>query len=228
MNKSESIAALASALAKAQPAIEGATKDKNNPAFRSKYADLASVTEAIASPLASHGLSYVQVSHDRENAAVIETIILHSSGEWLGCGPVAVPVSKHDAHGFGSALTYARRYSLSSAFGVVPEDDDGNGAARAAPKTGAITPTTGAWESQSPDMQDALQQFAREINNLVASGAAKAAVDAIDAKESSWWQDEMAKVAFWTLLDSKTRSTLKRAKEEAGMLKAAAKHKEAA
>lgn len=133
MNMSPTITKLAAALAKAQPLIEGASKDKNNPAFRSKYADLASVTEAIGPALAANGLSYVQISHDKENAATIETIILHESGEWMGCGPVSVPVTKSDAHGFGSALTYARRYSLAPAFGVVPEDDDGNAAAKNPP-----------------------------------------------------------------------------------------------
>lgn len=132
MDKSESITKLAAAMAKAQPKIDGARKDRNNPAFKSKYADLSSVTEAIA-PIAEHGLSYVQVSHNLADAAGVETVILHESGEWLSCGIVPVPVSKHDAHGFGSALTYARRYSLAAAFGVTPEDDDGNAAAQAAP-----------------------------------------------------------------------------------------------
>lgn len=139
MNKSESIKELAAAMAKAQPLIQGAKKDRNNPAFKSKYADLSSVTEAIDGAIPAHGLSYVQASHDRENAAAVETIILHASGEWLSCGIVSVPVSKHDAHGYGSALTYARRYSLSAAFGVVPEDDDGTAAAKAPPTTRALT-----------------------------------------------------------------------------------------
>lgn len=134
MQSSDSIKDLASALAKAQAAMGGARKDKNNPAFRSKYADLSSVAEAIDAAIEPHGLSYVQVCHERENAAAVETIILHASGEWMSCGILPVPVTKHDAHGFGSALTYARRYSLSAAFGVVPEDDDGNAAAAAAPR----------------------------------------------------------------------------------------------
>lgn len=134
MQSSETIKDLAAALAKAQASMGGARKDRNNPAFKSKYADLSSVAEAIDAAIEPHGLSYIQASHDRENAAAIETIILHASGQWLSCGVVSVPVTKHDAHGFGSALTYARRYSLSAAFGVVPEDDDGNAAAQAAPR----------------------------------------------------------------------------------------------
>ena len=130
---SESLKELASAFAKAQSEIEGATADKQNPHFRSRYADLGNVVDAIKPAITKHGLSFVQVSHNAESAACIETIILHSSGEWLSCGRVSVPVSKHDAQGYGSALTYARRYSLAAAFGVAPEDDDGNAAAKNAP-----------------------------------------------------------------------------------------------
>jgi hypothetical protein len=64
----------------------------------------------------------------------VETMILHSSGEWICCGILALPVSKKDAQGYGSALTYARRYSLSAAVGVAPEDDDGNAATMAKPR----------------------------------------------------------------------------------------------
>lgn len=151
LNKSETIKELAAALAKAQGEFSGAAKDTANPFFKSKYADLESCVAAIKSPLAKHGLSFVQVSHDAENAAAIETIILHASGEWLSAGTVSCPVSKHDAQGFGSAMTYARRYSLSAAFGIAPEDDDGNAAAKALPaskgkeKTIATFETEAAW-----------------------------------------------------------------------------------
>jgi hypothetical protein len=131
---SESIKSLAAAFCKAQPKIEGAVKDKTNPAFRSKYADLGSVVDAIKPALASEGLSFLQVPHDADSAARIETLLMHASGEWISLGTVTVPVTKLDAQGFGSALTYARRYGLLTAFGVAPEDDDGNAAAAAAPK----------------------------------------------------------------------------------------------
>ena len=133
MNKSDSIAALAAALSKAQAQIEGAIKDSTNPHFKIKYADLSSVVDAIRAPLAANGLAYVQTINQADNAASVSTLIMHASGEWIDCGAIAVPVSKGDAQGYGSALTYARRYSLSAAFGVAPEDDDGNAAAKAAP-----------------------------------------------------------------------------------------------
>ena len=134
MNKSESIAGLAAALAKAQGQMKGAVKDSANPFFKSKYADLASVVEAIRAAFSANGLSYVQTVQSSDLDEVrVETMILHSSGEWISCGVLALPVSKNDAQGYGSALTYARRYSLSAAVGVAPEDDDGNAAVAAKP-----------------------------------------------------------------------------------------------
>ena len=135
MNKSESIKELATSLAKAQGSIKGAIKDSSNPFFKSKYADLASVVEAIRSAFAANGLSYIQtVEPSQADEVRVETMILHTSGEWISCGVLALPVSKVDAQGYGSALTYARRYSLSAAVGVAPEDDDGNAATAAKPK----------------------------------------------------------------------------------------------
>jgi hypothetical protein len=135
MTKSESIAGLAAALAKAQGQMKGAIKDSANPFFKSKYADLASVVEAIRAAFSANGLSYIQTVEPSDKDEVrVETTLLHSSGEWISCGILSLPVSKVDAQGYGSALTYARRYSLSAAVGVAPEDDDGNAASAAKPK----------------------------------------------------------------------------------------------
>lgn len=135
MNKSESVAGLAAALAKAQGQMKGAIKDSANPFFKSKYADLASVVEAIRAAFSANGLSYIQTVEPSEKDEVrVETTLLHSSGEWISCGVLSLPVSKVDAQGYGSVLTYARRYSLSAAVGVAPEDDDGNAASAAKPK----------------------------------------------------------------------------------------------
>ncbi|CAB4183855.1 Essential recombination function protein [uncultured Caudovirales phage] len=135
MNKSESIAGLAAALAKAQGQMKGALKDSANPFFKSRYADLASVVEAIRAAFSANGLSYIQTVEPSDKDEVrVETTLLHSSGEWISCGILSLPVSKVDAQGYGSALTYARRYSLSAAVGVAPEDDDGNAASLAKPK----------------------------------------------------------------------------------------------
>lgn len=205
MNKSDSISNLAAALAKAQPKIEGATKDKTNPHFKSKYADLGSVAEAIAGPLAANGLSYVQTSHDREHAAAIETLILHTSGEWLGCGVVAVPVSKLDAQGFGSALTYARRYSLSAAFGVVPEDDDGNQASKAPPRGSAAEVAHDAMGSQGPEEQEFLRKISVDVVALLDENRDDEAAAHLVAQKL----DNEEKLAIWSLFNSKQRASLK-------------------
>lgn len=134
MNKSESITNLATALAMAQMNIKGAVKDSANPFFKSKYADLSSVVEAIRPAFGQCGLSYIQrIEPSDKDEVRVETVLMHASGEWLSCGVLNLPVSKADAQGFGSALTYARRYSLAAACGVAPEDDDGNAASKNAP-----------------------------------------------------------------------------------------------
>ncbi len=126
---------LHSAMALAFPEIEGATKDSNNPHFKSKYADLASVVAAIKPALAKHGLFFTQYNHPCEGGVSVETTVHHASGESISFGALFVPASKNDAQGFGSALTYCRRYSLMTAFGVAPEDDDGNAASKSAPRS---------------------------------------------------------------------------------------------
>ena len=119
-----------SALVKAQAEIGAALKDSTNPHFKSKYADLASVVAAIKPVAAKHGLGYVQKFHPAEGGVCIETIIVHESGEQIETGPLFVPASKQDAQGYGSAITYTRRYSLQTAFGVPADDDDGYAASQ--------------------------------------------------------------------------------------------------
>jgi hypothetical protein len=126
--RSESIAKIAEALSKAQGEIRGAVKDAANPFFKSKYADLASVMDACKKPLSENGLAIVQFPRTVEGGVEVETMLAHSSGEWM-CESLFLPTAKYDAQGIGSAITYARRYALSSIAGVCPEDDDGNAAA---------------------------------------------------------------------------------------------------
>ena len=127
MNKSESIKELASALCKAQNEMGGAVKGKANPFFKSKYADLSSIIQAIKEPFAKNGLSYTQFPIEKEGRIGIETILMHSSGEWLAQS-FTVQLTKQDAQGAGSAITYCRRYGLQAVAGIPSEDDDGNGA----------------------------------------------------------------------------------------------------
>lgn len=125
MNRSESLTELAKALCKAQAVIEGAAKDKTNPAFRSKYADLAACWDAARAPLTDNGLSVMQFPRLADAGIEIETLILHTSGEWAS-EVLTVPLAKRDAHGVGAAITYGRRFSFCSVVGICPEDDDGN------------------------------------------------------------------------------------------------------
>lgn len=111
--------------------LEAATKTANNPHFKSKYADLPAVIDAIKPHLAKHGLAFMQMPRPSEGGIAIETVLIHSSGDKLSMGVLFVPANKHDAHGYGSALTYARRYALQTCFGLPTEDDDGNAAVKA-------------------------------------------------------------------------------------------------
>lgn len=121
---------IATALVKAQKEFGPALKTSNNPYFTSKYADLATVVEAVIDGLNNNGIALVQKCHESDTGVNVETLLLHESGESLSCGVLHVPASKQDPQGYGSALTYARRYSLMAACGIAPEDDDGNAASR--------------------------------------------------------------------------------------------------
>lgn len=123
---------LIDALALALPKLEGAKKNANNPAFKSKYADLGAVIEAVR-PIAEHGVWFLQETRENDRGAHVETFFI-GHGDKISAGSVFIPAAKDNAHGFGSALTYARRYGLQTAFGLPVEDDDGNAAAAAPPK----------------------------------------------------------------------------------------------
>jgi len=134
MNMSETIGELATALAKAQGQIEAASKDKANPAFRSKYADINALRDVIRQPLADNDLSVVQLPRMNGSYFVeVETMLIHKSGEFIS-ETLRMPLGeKFNAHGVGSALTYCRRYSLSAMLNLAAEDDDGNAAADVQP-----------------------------------------------------------------------------------------------
>jgi hypothetical protein len=157
MPTSPTIAALAAALVKAQSALSGAKKDSTNPHFKTAYADLASVWDACRAPLANAGLSVVQLVSSDATHAIIETILAHSSGEWVS-STLAVPLTKADAQGLGSAITYGRRYALAAIVGVCPADDDGE-AAVARPTQRTVQPATRAQEPDDVPMKHAGDKF---------------------------------------------------------------------
>ena len=134
--------------------IEAATKEATNPHFKSKYADLGAIIGAIKPPLIKHGLFVTQRCQPAEDGVSVETVLQHSSGEKESLGVLYVPANKRDPQGFGSALTYARRYALQTAFCVPVEDDDGNAAAQSAPRAAASPRPTGfITEKQRDDLE---------------------------------------------------------------------------
>jgi hypothetical protein len=165
--------AIASAFVKAQADFGPALKTNTNPHFKSKYAGLDACVEAVIDALHKHGIGLMQRTLSCESGVTVETVFIHTSGETMSSGPLHVPASKNDPQGYGSALTYARRYSLMAACGIAPEDDDGNAASK---------PATYAKPSKpAPRMTD---EAPKQSNG---SRSAKAAVPTNEADEALPW-----------------------------------------
>lgn len=216
MNKSESIQALAEALAKAQGELKNPAFDSQNPHFRSRYASLAAVRDATIPVLSKHGLSVSQLPLCEDGRAGCETVLMHSSGEYMSTS-IMLPVERPTAHGVGSALTYARRYALMAIVGVVgDDDDDGNasvGKAVSRPvgtMSGPITPTDGAWENVPKDRHEPLRSIGNGIIDYFSAGQPSEAYEYFEEQNLS--ADE--KIAIWTMLDSKQRAALKKLHKE--------------
>lgn len=175
MNKSESISALAKALAAAQADMSNATKNAVNPHFKNRYADLAELVNVTRPVLASHGLAVTQWVGFVEGNATVETVLMHESGEWMS-SIAATPVNKKDPQGIGSAITYLRRYSLAAVCNVAQEDDDGNAAATAPARNAEPAPTTETLLAQinSTNDLDALRRVWQQAkrHNLLAGDLA--------------------------------------------------------
>jgi hypothetical protein len=127
LTTSPDIAEIATALAKAQAQMANAIREATNPAFRSKYADLAAVREATNGPLSEHGIACVQAPAVTEQGVSVETRLIHASGQWLACTVGAIP-KDGTPQAIGSCITYLRRYGLLAMAGIAPDDDDGNAA----------------------------------------------------------------------------------------------------
>jgi hypothetical protein len=175
----ENMQKIATALVKAQKAFGPALKSSTNPHFKSRYADLAACVEAVIDALNENGIALVQHSHECADGIIIETIFIHESGEMISGGKLHVPATKQDAQGYGSAMTYARRYSLQAACGIAPEDDDGNNASRAKPKStrtkaeieALITAATSSeqltatWKTLAADERELVRDLAAKHND---------------------------------------------------------------
>jgi hypothetical protein len=159
---------VAAALVKAQKEFGPALKSSSNPHFKSRYADLAACVEAVVEALNNNGIALMQRVSPCDDGVIVETVFIHESGEVINCGQLHVPATKQDAQGYGSALTYARRYSLMAACGIAPEDDDGNSASR--------RPTAPA--QPIPDITDHLAAIEASANSDEMTAAYKSAYDA--------------------------------------------------
>jgi hypothetical protein len=172
----QNVKELATALAKAQAQIKSAMKDSVNPHFKSKYADLSAVWEACREPLTKNGLSVIQTTDFDSGEVWLRTVLLHSSGEQLE-GRYPLRPIKQDPQGFGSAITYARRYCLAALVGVVAdEDDDGNSASQ---RNGHYASTPAARTAEvrgdpGPQTEPAVVQFLKGRNLAIAVPGLKA------------------------------------------------------
>jgi len=191
---------IASALVKAQRGFAPALKTSTNPHFRSKYVDLAGCVEAVVDSLNAAGIALIQRTSQDDTGVTVETVFVHESGEMLECGKLHVPAAKQDPQGYGSALTYARRYSLMAACGIAPEDDDGNAASRQTPKVSA-TKTDLVQQNRLSILAD----VAAAINERMSANDLVGAVE-----EYQGITDIEEKTALWAMLDSKTRASIKK------------------
>ena len=158
---------LSASLVKAQAAMQSAAKDSKNPHFKSSYSSLHAVIEAVRPPLSENGLGFVQKLHTADGGVSVETVLIHESGEQMSCGILFIPASKQDAQGFGSAVSYGKRYSLQSALGVSSDDDDAEEATKifgkkveAAPAKSAKTPPKPVNATVGPDEVTAITKLA--------------------------------------------------------------------
>lgn len=134
MRTSENINEIAKAINSFRQAVKQPTKDGDNKFLKSRYVQLEGVVDAIDRALTDTGLAYTQEVVSEGNQVSVTTLILHSSGQFIELDPVGT-CRKNDAQAFGSAETYARRYSLSAAFGITSDlDDDGTAAGVNPPK----------------------------------------------------------------------------------------------
>lgn len=208
MDTSKANPELFAAISVAQGKIENATKNAQNPHFRSNYADLAEVLNTVRPVFSEEGLSIIQSTEFDGELVSVSTVIAHKAGGYITSRASCKP-AKTDAQGVGAATTYLRRYSAAAIAGIAQEDDDGQSAAhnsKPQPRQATkVTPTSGVWESMSEEAQAFLQDHADHIIDL---GVERAADAAKYIKTLNIDNDE--KTALWTRLPSQIRTALKK------------------
>lgn len=149
---------IATALVKAQSEMGNAVKGSNNPFFKSKYADLNSIREAVLPILNAHGISVIQPMINIDGRNFVKTVLLHESGELIESFTEIIYNKTNDAQAQGSGITYARRYGLQSLVCVGADDDDGNAASQPQKKAEPKTIPTPTNEEYADNLQIALQE----------------------------------------------------------------------
>lgn len=173
--------------------MEKALKQSNNPHFRSNYADLGNVMDACLPALNKAGIALIQPPGEDENGRFVETILIHGeSGERLTCR-VPLIVQKNDMQGYGSAVTYARRYGLMAMAGIAPEDDDGNAASKAAPK-------------QQDRKQQERKQDAPDAEAIAKACEYLGEADSLDDLKERWGRIPKPMQSAQTVIDAKDKA----------------------
>jgi hypothetical protein len=162
---SQEIGELAKALAAAQFRFEGVEKDSKNPFFKSKYADLHSIWQAIRAPLSENGLAISQLTSEENGKDYLITMLIHSSGQWIK-SVTHIKTAKSDIQSFGGAITYCKRYAIQAIVGISSYDDDGEEAMKHAR---AEKPKEEEKGSTIDDLAKTLLEFSKEeISEYVA------------------------------------------------------------
>lgn len=181
ITQSPTIGELAKALAKAQGAMTSAKKSAVNPHFKSKYADLAEVIDSIRKPLSDNGIAFTQLNTTDETGTVsVTTMLMHESGEFIGSTFSAKP-QQANVQGYGSTITYLRRYSAMAIAGLASDDDDGEAS------TGRASMPQASLPAGARDVQTAANRVAKTFNTT-----------ASNVEHSSWSVD---KVPFHEAID---------------------------
>ena len=175
---------IAAAFVAAQRNFAPALKTATNPHFRSRYVDLAGCVEAVMDALNEQGIGLVQKTHQDDTGVTVETVFIHESGEVMSAGQLHVPSSKQDPQGYGSALTYARRYSLMAACGIAPEDDDGNAASKTVTDEQAANIEAIASEV-GKSIADIQKYFGVKATNKIPAAKYEAIIKSLEKKRSA-------------------------------------------
>ena len=204
MKNSDSLAFFLPAFLKSQEQITFAVKDAVNPHLKSKYADLPAVIDAIKSALNANGIVFMQAPGETSEMHLrLVTRLLHTSGEWIE-SELTMPIVKNDPQGFGSALTYARRYALAAITGLYQDDDDGNNATKQKAKK-TISGTDGAFDALDSKIQHRIIGIRDEIESLINEGREDEAFTLYGTVNET-----EEKIALWSTLNSKARSSIKK------------------